>query len=866
MSRRIMSLNLIIRLSAIVYFFLLYEGVTCQQNFIQLKYINQSADVILNEVAAKIEGRFNYTNHTIPQGKFTFSFKGSPSDALQVVQNILNIELILLDEGEYALSKSTSKVKLPPAYIGTVVDQYGEPLIGCNIYISSLEIGTTTDATGRFTIEGYFDQDEQLEISYLGFQSKTIKLSGLGQGVIVLQQSAHSLGDIIITGKIFEDPIDGVDHLNLEGIPQVGQADKDVFTMSQSLTGVYNSSESLYDLQIRGGTPDQVGYRWNDIPIFQNSLFYGRISSVNPFMVDQVTISRNGTAAGTSSQASGLINMTSDLRDTSKIFGLIHADLLYSNIGLGFSLFKNKWRTRIAFRTSMSDIVNSPINQAYLDNTFQFGILDDDRFYIEEFDLSDYVELERQFSFDDFSLSSVLDIDDKTTIRLNVVSFANQFSYEWKEPDFGRLNTLDMQSYGGSMTVSRQWSKTFDSRLITSTSIFDRKYHFTSQYFNNETQINQLQQESYKLDNDYKWNDNYTLNFGYEHIGNTMEFIDTSEDLSKVGEYIDNQSATNTLYAQLRATPVDWIQLSGGLRWTKYNKVLLDRAIIEPRIHISLIPYDGWNIHLHYGEFHQTVNRRNSFTALQADNGYYFIADESSFTDQFLYIVQNRQFSGGVRYRKGNWTLNLDAYRKNMLNIWTSSFDFYYAEDPYKYADLKVTGVESSIQFANGWLYCNIGYDYVDDLVIQKESNLSFRSPYSQPHRLNLMTSVSIKGLQIGGQVRYASGRFYSNVDELVNTTGANGEQEITLLYESLLGSQVDDYLNIDLSAKYSITYNQKTNKKISVGAHCTNILNRKNIIKNLYYIDYKTAPINSALFQRKGLPFTFNISVDINF
>jgi hypothetical protein len=90
---------------------------------------------------------------------------------------------------------------------GTVVDSKGEPLALANITIrngnQSGKFGTTADIDGNFSLENEIINDNSLfEVSYLGFQSKTLKPSELqGKSITLVDANPIELSAVTVFGK-----------------------------------------------------------------------------------------------------------------------------------------------------------------------------------------------------------------------------------------------------------------------------------------------------------------------------------------------------------------------------------------------------------------------------------------------------------------------------------------------------------------------------------------------------------------------------------------------------------------------------------------------------------------------------------------
>ncbi|EXY30125.1 tonB-linked outer membrane, SusC/RagA family protein, partial [Bacteroides fragilis str. 3397 T10] len=80
---------------------------------------------------------------------------------------------------------------------GTVTDGKGEPIIGANV-IQEGGIGTITDVEGNFTVTA--DLSKPLEISYIGYKKKSIRIGASPTINIALEEDAHVMDEVIVIG------------------------------------------------------------------------------------------------------------------------------------------------------------------------------------------------------------------------------------------------------------------------------------------------------------------------------------------------------------------------------------------------------------------------------------------------------------------------------------------------------------------------------------------------------------------------------------------------------------------------------------------------------------------------------------------
>ena len=84
---------------------------------------------------------------------------------------------------------------------GTVTDADGVPLIGASVLIEGTSTGTTTDVDGNFTVRAN-ESSFTLSVSYTGFTSQTVKVSGNTSDLkITMEEGVTIGGDIVISAS-----------------------------------------------------------------------------------------------------------------------------------------------------------------------------------------------------------------------------------------------------------------------------------------------------------------------------------------------------------------------------------------------------------------------------------------------------------------------------------------------------------------------------------------------------------------------------------------------------------------------------------------------------------------------------------------
>jgi hypothetical protein len=104
----------------------------------------------------------------------------------------------LSDNNAYTLSQAGLPANL---LTGVVLDRTnGVPLPGASVKVVGRSAGTQTDANGKFTLPNV-KKDESLSIGYIGYNSKTLDVTGKDSLKVELDENRSSLNEVVLTGR-----------------------------------------------------------------------------------------------------------------------------------------------------------------------------------------------------------------------------------------------------------------------------------------------------------------------------------------------------------------------------------------------------------------------------------------------------------------------------------------------------------------------------------------------------------------------------------------------------------------------------------------------------------------------------------------
>lgn len=196
--------------------------------------------------------------------------------------------------------------------VGTVKDRATqEPLIGATVVVEGANLGTNTDADGKFRIAGIPPKSWNLRASYLGYVTQTrynvVVTTGNANFVnFELETDNQTLGEVTVSENksvriaSLETPL-SVQSLSVEEIKSNPGGNFDISRVVQALPGVSGTagggSGFRNDLVIRGGGPNENVYYLDgvEIPILNHFATQGSAGGpagiLNVSFIEDVTLS-----------------------------------------------------------------------------------------------------------------------------------------------------------------------------------------------------------------------------------------------------------------------------------------------------------------------------------------------------------------------------------------------------------------------------------------------------------------------------------------------------------------------------------------------------------------------------------------------
>ena len=292
---------------------------------------------MLKDVLEEIENQTDYlfvSNRDINLNQ-NVSVRAKNKPVKDVLDNIFNdTDLSYAMEGvniilsKKAVTENVTVVAQQKRTItGTVVDNFGETIIGANIVEKGTTNGVITDIDGKFSIS--VGNDATLRISYIGYITLEVAVGNQSNMAITLIEDTQALDEVIVIGygtAKRKDFTGSVSSVKLEDSPVALASNLNALeTIKGNVAGLdigaTNSAGGQPSMQIRGekSLSTQSGAK-DPLIVVDGVVFLGSINSINPNDIASFDILKDATSAAAygSRSANGVIIITTKKGKTGK--------------------------------------------------------------------------------------------------------------------------------------------------------------------------------------------------------------------------------------------------------------------------------------------------------------------------------------------------------------------------------------------------------------------------------------------------------------------------------------------------------------------------------------------------------------------
>ena len=804
-----------------------------------LKVLELRHDITFTYVDDNIEGIFI----TLPSEKFNLT------EALHYLQQNTGLLFQQLNERYVTINKAKAG---------------SQDICGIITYSDTGETvaGASIQAGKKFSISnenGYFHlkdvSEDSIHIRFIGYKTIDIPVNefpGEPCKKISLQPQFTTLQEIFvsdfITGGI-DKKVDGSFVINAETLGMLpGLTEPDVLQTIQTLPGIQSINETISDINVRGGTNDQNLILWDGIRMYHSGHFFGLISAYNPYLTEKVTLIKNGSSSALGDGVSSTIDIRTDDQLTENFSAGAGINMINGDVFVKIPL-SEKASLQVSTRRSVADVMQTPAYKQYFRRAFR------DTDVTNSIHIDTLIERREKFYFYDTSLKLLYNITSKDKLRLSFLNVFNDIEYQENalinNIIESRTSGLEQHNLGSGISYSRLWNE----KIRTSAQLYISSYSLGAINFDLKNdqrliQENKVLDTGLKVDTRVSLTNNIDLFSGYQffEVGVTnLEDINNPPFRRLIKKVVRSHAAFSEGNFTFNHT-----NMSLGVRGNYFPN--FGKLIIEPRFSINqnFLEYFFFEI---LGEMkHQSITQ---IIDLQSD----FLGVEKRrwvlSNDDDIPIIRSKQVSAGIYYKKNNLLISVEGYYKLVTGIITSSqgfqnqFQFIRSNGNYETIGVDFLMSKKFDQFRTWFSYSNAESVLEFNQLIPSffPNNLDIR------HRATFGCSYQTNNLELSTGLNWHSGKPFTEpvkMNEIVNNK---------INYNVPNSSRLDDYLRIDISAKYRFRISNRV--KGQVGASIWNILNRQNIL-NRYFNINDNNQLKSV--QQFSLGITPNVNFRINF
>ncbi|MDN3644292.1 TonB-dependent receptor [Lutimonas halocynthiae] len=127
---------------------------------------------------------------------------------------------------------------------GTILDDIEAPVLGADIYIEQLHIGTTSDENGMFQLQNIPQGSHKLSISFIGFNTENVEVNLVSSDIelnISLIPSVFHMDEVIVSApfnKLQSENVMKIESKSIESLRKTGAP-----TLMQSISSIAGVSE-----------------------------------------------------------------------------------------------------------------------------------------------------------------------------------------------------------------------------------------------------------------------------------------------------------------------------------------------------------------------------------------------------------------------------------------------------------------------------------------------------------------------------------------------------------------------------------------------------------------------------------------------
>jgi CarboxypepD_reg-like domain/TonB dependent receptor-like, beta-barrel/TonB-dependent Receptor Plug Domain len=555
---------------------------------------------------------------------------------------------------------------------GSVIDaRTGETLPYSHVQINNS--GVVTDLNGNFS---FISRDSlfRLSISYLGYYIEDTTLTPGTDYILKLHPSLIGLKEVVIKGSIIERSGQigeeaGMIRLNHKIAYRLpGNGDNAVFNFLRLQPGILAAGERSTELIIWGSYSGHSKIMFDGFTIYGLKNFNDNISFVNPYMAKDIKVLKGGFSSEYENRVGGIVDISGISGNREKPSINLNINNMTLN-GMASIPINNKSSLTFAYRQTYYSLYDAE----------DLDIISSTRQNSSRVDVNVYPD----YIFRDFNLKYAGSTSGGDNYFISLYQGKDQFSYEVNNErpmvDISQDAREENKQLGASAFYGKRWKSGAISHLSFTASGLDKELYekqevnrtsgnwgngsngsFSSPSSREVFFNNKIQEFSVKNKNHIPLSDRHSLEAGWNYTLAAVSFREDSLENTLISSTDDSHRFG--LFVKDEYTPWKGIRLRPGVRID--YPFHLERVYIQPRIQASIEPDNHWRINGAAGIYNQFISETSVIDELGNNRYVWAICNNDD-----VPVLHSKHFVGGVNYKNGGLSINLEGFYKNTTGI-----------------------------------------------------------------------------------------------------------------------------------------------------------------------------------------------------
>lgn len=781
---------------------------------------------------------------------------------------LMSLRLLFLMLFVSVVTKNIAQNSVISGYVSDI--RNGEKIIGVNIYIPALDIGTVTNNFGFYSLTVPSAENVEISFSYIGYKTVT-KILNLTQDVKlnIDIDPAIELEVIEITAEKSKK-IERETQMSVAEIPiqQIKKApallgEVDVLRVLQLLPGVQSGGEGQSGFYVRGGSPDQNLILLDGVPVYNASHLFGFFSVFNSDAIKDVKLIKGGFPARYGGRLSSVLEINMKEGNNNEFHGNVGVGLIASKFTLEGPISKGKTSFLLSGRRTYVDVLARP----FIKSEFKDSGTDGSTGYYF-YDLN--AKINHKFS-------------DKDKLYLSVYTGQDKFYYDEKDLEGSIRDFTDTGLGWGNLTGALRWNHEVNNKLFANTTMTYSKYKLNTKVesgteFIDENELDEIGLEYFsgiedvalKVDFDYLPKPNHYIKFGISGIYHKFEpglFI-LNQVNTRENENFNLEVGQKNIYATEYATYIEDditlarnTKLNAGLHLSAFNVDSKFYTSLQPRLSLNQVLPNDIGLKASFATMRQYIN-------LLAFEGIGLPTDLWLPTTGRIKPQDSWQVALGAAKSFEEFEVSVETYYKKMKNLIAYKdgeglFDLSDWQDRVTQGDGDAYGFEVFIQKKkgrfNGWIGYTLAWTNRQFAEINDGKKFPFR--YDRRHDISIVGMYDIsKKVNVAATWVYGTG----NATTLANSS-YSGPGGTIQTYGARNSYRMNPYHRLDIGINF-VKKREKYTRTWSLGTYNTYINNNPFFVYFANDYDYETGESTQKLKQVSLFPLIPYINYSIDF